>query len=144
MISRELISAEHGIELSRLDARTARVLGQLCGRDKENPLRLEELRSLARQPWEQLVLDPRVRQLLANDPVEEVRLLSARVEQLEATNRALQERLNNFQTDLNLLQRALAEIYGLVEQAAVEGVMTQAKLDSTIGDLRRILSSRFR
>ena len=137
MISRQLISAEHGIELSRLDVRTAHVLGQLCSRDSENPLRLEELRSLARQPWEQLVLDPRVRQLLANDPVEQVRLLSARVEQIETTILGLQTRFDNIQTDLNSMRRADAEIDRRVDQAAVEGVTTRSMLDNVIEELRR-------
>ena len=143
MISRGLISAEHGIELSRLDARTARVLGQLCSRDRENPLRLEELRSLARQRWEQLVLDPRVRQLLANDPVEQVRLLSARVEQLEATILSHQTLFDNIQTGLNWLRRAVLELNARVDQTAVDGIMTKAQLDSLTEDLRRILSRRF-
>lgn len=84
LITRELVPAEHGIELARLDLRSGRILAQLSRRDRPDPLRLEDLRVLARLPWEELTADPRVQPLIANDPFER---LSARLGQLE--NRVL-------------------------------------------------------
>ena len=123
-ITSGLVPAEHGIELSRLDARTSRILAQLSRRDNQNPLRLEELRTLSRQPWEQLANDPRVQPLLANDPIEQIRRLRALVEQQQTTiqqqGTTIQEQANRIltlenQVDAtnNLAMDNLIEIFAL-------------------------------
>ena len=136
-ITSGLVPAEHGIELSRLDARTSRILAQLSRRDNQNPLRLEELRTLSRQPWEQLANDPRVQPLLANDPIEQIRRLRALVEQQQTTIQQLgttiQEQANRILT--------LENRVGSIDD---QGIQNAVDMYALKGDLVQIFSTLFR
>jgi len=76
MITSELLSPEHGYELSKLEnAKTRSILAELSCKDGQGPLTLMQLREMAKQTIEDLSKDERVELILMRDPMERIKRL---------------------------------------------------------------------
>lgn len=119
LITRGLMPVEHGIELSRLDLPSRRVLAQLSRRDAQTPLTLDDLRALARLPWDGLAGDPRVQPLLVNDPSEQIRRLRLLIQEDRTRIGNLERLTEQLQADVGYLKIQVNNISGPIQNLLV-------------------------
>jgi ParB family chromosome partitioning protein len=92
LITSQLVSAEHGYELSKAEDQKKRtILAELSRKDREDSLNLNELREMAKLTIEEPSKDARVDTILLQDPAERIRRIEARVIKLETEQAHLLE-----------------------------------------------------
>lgn len=88
MITSELLSPEHGYELSKLEnAKTRYILAELSRKDGQGPLTLMQLREMAKETLEDLSKDERVELILMRDPMERVKRIERKLSNLDTAAR---------------------------------------------------------
>jgi ParB family chromosome partitioning protein len=107
-ITRRLVSAEHGYELSKIeDGKRRIILAELSTKNREDCLNLKELREMAKLTIEELSKDTRVDTILQRDPTERMQRIEAKVINLEKRQRNLGIHDGDASVHLELLDNRL-------------------------------------